>query len=45
MQDFSKFNIEGTNYYGHLLIYHILSIVDPMTHVGTSNMNINFGEI
>ena len=31
MKDFSKFNTNGTNYVGSMLIHHILSFINTMT--------------
>ena len=45
MKYLTKFNIYRTNYDVPLMIYHILSIVNPITCSVISNTNINLGKM
>ena len=45
MKEFLKFNIDGTNYDGPMIIHHILSTAKPMIRSGISNVNINLGKM
>ena len=45
MKDSLKFYIDGANSEGPMIIHHILSIVNPMTRAGISNVKIKLGNI